>query len=705
MNPFLEKWLRDAAESGAKNAVESGTKNAVESEARTAAESGAKNAVESSAKNELTKTTANKLKSAELNSVGEEFKNAPQFKVDKTPVSPEDFEAVHSAQQGMEAPERGTRPNFNPDTATQTEQLGRAIPENSEPSLTKTIDSDPTMKMSDLNAEPDLDPTMKIEKASNNLGDVIDNSKEPTVLSTNPNLIDSGQLGDIVQDSPKVNEAKASPKTLQEKLQFLKDKINTPTGKAAGIALGGAALLTSPSDKYKYTQPDKSDKPEDIDERSPSMKLTSAQGNSTPLSDEDLLRLQHGDEKVPNKENLSGDDMEMDSGDAGSANPKPEQPESTSLPKSQNLADLLSNSTPPQNEFANAQNRQTMAILGNQLGAAGDIIAGGLTRQGPNAQAQALFKEQAGQAGNISKQYQERIAMQEQDPNSEVSKQVRDRLKKVGVNVSDNLSAAQLNKYIEPAVEKEQLQASRLKAQQDNKNLQLQYLKQKQDQLNVIRDNAIQTKKSTMDTNRIDKANKLITAEVASSRSAFGRAANTNQAAEKIETLTQGIDPNNLDKRQIAEIARNLDGMLANGQPSISGMNKLLPASASGDVSKIMEYIGNIPKGAQQGEFVNRLMATVSREKQLSHDQMSRTQGKLLGSYSDLKDHPSFKAMLRQQGIPEDIFDQQTNSSKPQSINQQSPKESKSSGEIRRLDPASGKVAVFDANKKFVRFE
>ena len=669
MNPFIEKLIREAAEK----------------EARTAAESGAKNAVESSAKEELTKTAADKLKNAELNSVGDEFKNTPQFKVDKTPVSPEDFEAVHSAQEGIEAPEKGTRPNFNPDTATSTEQLGKAIPEPSEPSLTKSIDSDPTMKMSDLNPEADLDPTMKIEKPSADLAGEA-TAEKPV---------------DTTSDLTSEDSVNAGPKTLQEKLQFLKDRINPSVKTVAKVAaLGPLALLAAPSGNPKYTQPDK---PEDRDERSPSMKLAMAQGDSTPLNDEDLLRLQHGDGPSPDrsekkKSSATDDKMDMDAGDTDDASKN-----SSSLPNSQSLADLLSKSVPSRDEYADAQNRQTMAILGNQLGAAGDIIAGGLTRQGPNAQAQALFKEQANQAGTISKQYQERIAMQEQDPNSEISKQVRERLKKVGVNVSDNLSAAQLNKYIEPAVEKEQLQASRLKAQQEAKSIQLQYLKQKQDQLGLIRDNAIQNKKDTQDTNRIDKANKLITAEVASSRSAFGRAANTNQAAEKIEALTQGIDPNDLDKRQITEIARNLDGMLSNGQPSISGMNKLIPASARGDISKLAEYIGNIPKGAQQGEFVNKLMTTVAREKDLSHDQMSRTQGKLLGSYSDLKDHPSFKTMLQQQGIPQDIFEKPVkNNASPQSANTET---KSSAGEIKRFDPNTGKVAVFDSNKKFLRFE
>jgi hypothetical protein len=340
----------------------------------------------------------------------------------------------------------------------------------------------------------------------------------------------------------------------------------------------------------------------------------------------------------------------------------------------QALADILQAKNPEGEEsFADAQNHKNMAILANQLGSAGDIFGGALARTGPNAAAQAAFKNNIGIAEGITKDYQERKAMEEQDPNSAVSKNYREFLQRYGVNAGPGVTAAQVKAVLLPAAEKDQLKKSQLDAQKfsaeqgrlsreaiaDENRKSREFIAQENRQgREALRSTSQADKLEKDNKSRIDKANKLITAEVGSSRSAFGRAANTYQAAERIEQLVAGTDPNNLDKRQIVEIARNLDGMLSNGQPTISGMEKLIPKSSQGDFSKILEYVQNIPKGAQQGAFVNRMLATVAREKNLSHTQMQRTQSKLLGSYADLKDHPNMQSTLRMQNLPADIFDE-----------------------------------------------
>lgn len=183
--------------------------------------------------------------------------------------------------------------------------------------------------------------------------------------------------------------------------------------------------------------------------------------------------------------------------------------------------------------------------------------------------------------------------------------------------------------------------AERIKVQKELKDLGTTYKKQKDD------------------ITRLDKVGKLITGEVASSRSSFGRAANTYQAAEKMETLadTTGGDYDHLSPTQVAELAKNLDAMLSNGQATVSGLNKLIPTSAAGDLAKIENYITNNPDGANQGDFVRQILETTKREKDLAHSQMQKTQGKLLSSFSDLKDHPTMKTILFQNGLPEDLFE------------------------------------------------
>lgn len=386
-------------------------------------------------------------------------------------------------------------------------------------------------------------------------------------------------------------------------------------------------------------------------------------GNDTSQSKfgpKDLLvskpKAQDAKEEAPEEDDSEDEDSDEEDKDTGGKNsPAPKIDKQKS--KAQSLSDLLSAQEPDKENFKDVQRNKNLAVLANQLGSAGDLIGGSLAKVGPNQTAQGLFANNIKNAENITNDYKDRKAMEEQDPNSAVSQNYRKFLEKYGVNAGPGVTAAQVKGVLLPAAEKEQLKQMQIDAQHENKLLQLASIKATKEQSQAMREQTRQDKLDKDNVTRIDKAGKLITAEVASSRSPFGRAGNTYQSAEKIETLANSMNPNDLDQRQITEIARNLDGMLSNGQPTVSGMNKLLPASARGSASKIAEYIMNLPKGAQQGEFVTRMMDTVRREKDLADTQMRRTQGKLLSSYADLKDHPNMQSVLRQNGIPDDIFE------------------------------------------------
>lgn len=354
--------------------------------------------------------------------------------------------------------------------------------------------------------------------------------------------------------------------------------------------------------------------------------------------------------EAPPEETPDDETDDNESEDTTEAQDKPSSsssnaPQLSNKPSVQDLAKLISQQTGATKDNLNdALHKRDLSQLVNSLGKAGNLIGSSLSRSAPVGQ--DLFDQNIKAADQPVSDLQTKIALEPKDPNSAISKNYRDFLKRYGVNAPDNVSAEQIKDVLLPAAEKEEL-----------KKLQLKNIQLGKEQTQAYRDVARGDKLDKQTTDRIDKANKSLTAEIASSRSAFGRAANTKQAAEKLEALTQGIDPNDLNTRQIAEIARNMDSMLANGQATISGMSKLIPASASGDVSKISEYISNIPKGAQQGEFVKNMMQTVQREKTLAQQQMQKTQGSILGSYGDLKDKPAFQEMLRVHGLdPEDIY-------------------------------------------------
>lgn len=243
------------------------------------------------------------------------------------------------------------------------------------------------------------------------------------------------------------------------------------------------------------------------------------------------------------------------------------------------------------------------------------------------------------------------------DPNSDISKvnraSVIDNLNKIGrkdlaAQVKPNMSSKQLEDIF--GQYNLQNMVTNYEAQQTRRDIARAKAGDKAD--------ADKNKQDQKDTERLDKANKMITASIASSRGAFGKTANILRSAEAIETLIKQQPMGQMDNRQIQELARSLDAMLSQGAATITGTAHLVPRSMSGDAAKIQEYISSIPRGAGQAAFVKKMADTVAREKDLARRQIGQESRKMLSSYADLaKKHPeSWKLMLQQHDLPEDVF-------------------------------------------------
>ena len=497
-------------------------------------------------------------------------------------------------------------------------------------------------------------------------------NNSPKVDPNVPNLVTNQQKLDFLRGKPQdmsFTKEELSPfgnhvpdnQSLPQPNEPLNNSMSTPLSPipTAGLAAGGTALGAA-----ALNSDTKENKSQSSTQQPEAANFLNSMGMGPPpipLKNEALppipLRNDYKPEEQPvqKPEEQPVDVSSKEEQSTDSSGPDVKVPEAPSMPKTQELAKMMATDE-GQEKFADVLHRRDLSVLANQLGQAGNIIGSAIARQEPNAAATKVFQENVAIAQGMPQDFKNKIAAQEEDPDSAVSKNYRDFLTKYGVNVGPGITAKQIKDTLLPAAEKEKLLNEKLQSNKDTKEIQMKYLAQKNGETNAWKEVARQDKLDKHNVDRIDKASKLITAEVGSSRSAFGRAANTHQAAEKIDALASSMDPNNLDNRQIAEVARNLDAMLTTGQPTISGMNKLIPSSFSGDASKIQEYIMGIPKGAQQGEFVKRMLDTVHREKELSVKQIQETQTKLLGSYSDLKDNDSFKTMLQTHGLPENVF-------------------------------------------------
>lgn len=310
--------------------------------------------------------------------------------------------------------------------------------------------------------------------------------------------------------------------------------------------------------------------------------------------------------------------------------------------------------------FKQAQERQRMAQLGISLGQAAEKFGSAIAMTKPGDQ--SFYEQQMKLAGGFTEQVKDEEAVRQEaeknDPNSPLSKQYQELVKSMGVKLTGNESAATLMRAL-PFLQQYQSQKENREARRE--------------QAAIEREKIAATKALLTD----EKANKeftkmseKLTSEIASSRSAFGKGANIVRSAEAIEKLVEGIDPKDIDVRQITEIARNLDAMLSQGAATISGTKKLIPSSFAGDAAKIAEYITSQPRGARQGEFVKRMIETVQREKELAKQQIIRTQNKILSGYGHLKEkYPErYNEILQEHDIPTDGSTRETQSFKKAQI-------------------------------------
>lgn len=307
--------------------------------------------------------------------------------------------------------------------------------------------------------------------------------------------------------------------------------------------------------------------------------------------------------------------------------------------------------------FKQAQQQENLAQLGISLGQAGEKFGSSLAMVKPGDQ--SFYDQQRKLASGFAEKVKDEEAIRQEaeknDPNSPLSKQYQELIKSMGIPIKGNESASTLIKAL-PFIQQYQ-------SQKENRQARLLQAQIQREQ--------IAAGKQILADERVNKGfvdmTKRIEGDIASARSAFGRSALVIRAAGAIERLASKFNPNDLSYTEIQEIAKSLDGMLAQGAPTISGTQKLVPESLIGDWKKIQSYILNIPKGAEQGKFVKRLLATIGREKEYAKEQVLKTQTELLSGYEHLKnaDPDRWGRTLKAFGIPtEGSLEQQLDSSK-----------------------------------------
>lgn len=352
----------------------------------------------------------------------------------------------------------------------------------------------------------------------------------------------------------------------------------------------------------------------------------------------------------------------------------------------QSLADMLQAQDESGESFKDAQNRKNLSILGNQLGSAGDIIGGAISHTGPNEAVQKAFGNNVKLAENITNDFKDRKVMEEQDPNSAVSKNYRDFLTKYGVKAGPGVTAAQIKNVLLPAAEKEQLKKSQLDAQkftaEQGRLSRESIADENRKSREFIAQQNLEGRKALAATTTDKQATNLAKRqlEMAKNRALSGGGIAANRVRNRITAAdnifgTIGVDTelnehdiDKLDQKMlnkiplpmVAEMAVEMNAMLTpSGIPPQSTFKKLLPANLAMDKAKIAGYITSSLPPAQQEEFVKLTLKTAARIKRNSQKQNAKLMGQYFSGTSHIRDHlpDDYNEAVKSLGLnPDDLM-------------------------------------------------
>lgn len=301
------------------------------------------------------------------------------------------------------------------------------------------------------------------------------------------------------------------------------------------------------------------------------------------------------------------------------------------------------------NSLGEAQKQRDLSQLLARIGGASDRIgaslAGGLDGRSVAVQptGQEFYKDLEKSAGQPIQDIQQRMEIAKQAPES--AKGLKDFLQqRFGLKIQGDPTPEQL-KEILPSL---------------NISEQLKVKKEMARSVRESKDEGKEQLQKNRDMTRLTKFSEKINPNIASSRSGFGKDLINYNTIQNAKALIEGTtDLNQIDTRQISELARVLDRVLSSGSPTISGTEHLTPDTAKMKIAKLMEFMTSKTKGAGAADFVKKFQHTLQREEDVAKDRLQKTKGEISSPYKDLYDkYPEeVSDVLRRQGLePEDIF-------------------------------------------------
>lgn len=334
--------------------------------------------------------------------------------------------------------------------------------------------------------------------------------------------------------------------------------------------------------------------------------------------------------------------------------------------------------------YKDLQQKQLDAAKNAQFAKASNLIMQGmLTKADPKVfeNQRKMIDESLAIPDLELKQMNDQISMQSKDPQSEVSKYMRSFVReKFGQDIPDTLSAYDLEQTsLKPMIQMQmkgmtnQLALAKFQQQIMQQDRQFELAQQRrQDSENYrkqmlglagkkadISEESLHTRQETSKNRRAMDFKKDLVADKAAG-GAIGQVGKALYSIERAEALIKPdklgkVNLNPLQMRELSTaVARVISG---GGTTAVSQIEELTPHTVGSNTAKVVEWLTNEPKGANQQKFVHMFKDMLSREKQVLNEQRKQFIKTVAPAHQAFKkENPElYKEMLEGEGLDENL--------------------------------------------------
>jgi len=300
------------------------------------------------------------------------------------------------------------------------------------------------------------------------------------------------------------------------------------------------------------------------------------------------------------------------------------------------------------------QDRQD-AIKNAQWQRGVEQLSGGIARIAPNYGQSDIMQKQV----NLPiEDYQLRQQAQENDPNSGISMGMRDYIKKLGINVSDGATAAQL-KSVVPMIYKDQEAKQAQAAHHEDLALKQQSLGIQKQQLQATHE---QMREDKLNKQSQDQATKMDqqASSVRGNKSIQDDMGTIRRAQNAMSIIQQYKNPNDIPPQIITGLNTDLGTIMQGGVGSEGIIHELSNNTYMSRLANGAQNLLNHPQGAQAAAFVNQnkmIFNTLANDAQGRIDNRFRQIGNTLGHKVDVDNREAYRRTY----LPNDLYDPKTN--------------------------------------------